>query len=132
MIPVCHRCHRVRCICTSRAVTAVVAALAAVALLAGCGGSTGPQGTVTGKEHDDARTTWRTEPKTKQECTTKTRRVGKSTTTYRDCRAVPDGTRRVYDFHPECWELELDSGDEVCVSEDVWNATAIGDEYPAR
>ncbi|WND34003.1 hypothetical protein RI578_06705 [Streptomyces sp. BB1-1-1] len=132
MIPVCHRCHRVRCICQSRAVTAVIAVLAAVALLAGCGGLAGPQGTVTGKEHDDARTTWRTEPKTRQDCTLKTRRIGKSTTTYRDCRTVPDGTRRVHEVHPECWELELDTGDEVCVSEDVWNATAIGDEYGTR
>ncbi|MEU3899784.1 hypothetical protein [Streptomyces sp. NPDC045251] len=129
---VCPRCKRYYpCICPGAA-RAVVAAVAAVALLAGCGGPAGPQGTVTGKEHDDARTTWRTEPKTKQQCTTRTRRVGKSTTTYRDCRTVPDGTRRVHDFHPECWELHLDSGEEVCVSEDVWNATAIGDEYPAR
>ncbi|MFD4258188.1 hypothetical protein ACFWR9_11295 [Streptomyces sp. NPDC058534] len=131
MIPVCHRCHRVICICQSRVLTAVVAVVTAVALLAGCGGQ-GPQGTVTGKEHEDARTTWRTEPKTRQECTTKTRRIGKSTTTYRDCRTVPDGTRSVMDVKPECWELELDTGDEVCVSEDVWNATAVGDEYGTR
>lgn len=129
---VCPRCKRYYpCIC-GRAFRAAVAAVTAVLLLAGCGASAGPSGTVTGKEHDPAKTTWRTELKTKQQCTTRTRRVGKTTSTYQDCRTVPDGTRRVADYRPECWELELDSGDEVCVSEDLWNATAIGDEYPAR
>jgi hypothetical protein len=130
-VNVCPRCKRYYpCIC-GRVVRAAVAAAATVVLLAGCG-TPGPEGTVTGKEHDEARTTWRTEPKTRQQCTTKSRRVGKTTSTYEDCRTVTDGTRQVADHRPECWELELDSGDEVCVSADVWNTTAIGDEYPAR
>ncbi|MET9158250.1 hypothetical protein ABZX56_11020 [Streptomyces parvulus] len=126
MIPVCPGCGRAYpCICPPRAVIAIVAAAAALALLAGCGAGAGPSGTVTEKEHEDARTTWRTEPKTKQECTS--RRT--STGTTRSCRTVPDGTRRVRDVKPECWELELDTGDEVCVDEDLWNRTAVGDEY---
>ncbi|MFE6362927.1 hypothetical protein ACFVP3_23375 [Streptomyces sp. NPDC057806] len=132
MTPVCPFCHRVRCICRARAATAVAAAVAAVALLAGCGSSADPHGTVTGKEHEPSRTVWRTEPKTKQQCTTKTRRIGTTTSTYQDCRTVPDGTRQVADYKAECWELDLDSGEEVCVSKDLWHSTAIGDEYPAR
>lgn len=129
---VCPRCRRYYpCICT-RAARAGVAAVAAVALLTGCGGATGPEGTVTGKEHEPQRTMSRTEPKTKQQCTTTTRRTSTGPTTSRSCHTVPDGTRLVTDVHPECWELELDTGDEVCTDPDEWQRTRIGDEYPAR
>ncbi|HET6636787.1 MAG TPA: hypothetical protein VFH77_17350 [Streptomyces sp.] len=131
-VAVCPRCKRVTCICCagrrfSRA-RILAAAVTAGLLLAGCGAS-GPHGTVTGKEHDPAQTHWRTVAKTKRVCTTTSRRTGKTTSRSRSCRTVPDGTRRVADHSPECWELELDTGDEVCVSEDTWRATAIGDQY---
>ncbi|MFJ2004745.1 hypothetical protein [Streptomyces chartreusis] len=103
---------------------AAAAAATGFLLLASCG-VTEPHGTVTEKEHEPEHRTWRTEPKTKQECTTRKTSNGTSTS----CRTVPDGTRRVLDVKPECWELELDSGDEVCVSEDTWRATSVGDFY---
>jgi hypothetical protein len=107
-----------------------LAPVGAVALLAlaACG-ATGPHGTVTGKEHEPSHTTWRTVPKTKRVCAKTTRRTSKGTSTSRSCRDVPDGTRRVADVKPECWELELDTGNEVCVSEHTWRTTRVGDHY---
>jgi hypothetical protein len=111
-----------------RALAALGAALTAAALtLTACGTNPDVHGTVTAKEHDAAHTSWRTEAKTKRVCTTSTRRTGKTTSTSRSCRSVPDGTRRVSHHEPECWELKLDSGDEVCVSAEKWTATAVGD-----
>ncbi|MGW6292440.1 hypothetical protein [Streptomyces sp. NPDC055058] len=129
--PSCLRYYPCICVLRARAVLAAVAAAAGL-VLAGCGAGAGPHGTVTGKEYEPAKTTWRTEMKFKQQCTSRTRRAGTTTSTYQDCRTVPDGTRRVADYRPECWELDLDSGDDVCVSEDVWRRTAVGDEYPGR
>jgi hypothetical protein len=112
----------------SRPLAALGAVLTAVALsLTACGGDTAPHGKVTGKEHDAAVTVWRTETKTRQVCTTSSRKVGKTTKTSRSCRSAPNGTRRVPHTTPECWELELDSGDEVCVTAAKWHATDIGD-----
>jgi hypothetical protein len=108
----------------NRRLAATLAALTTTVALAlvGCG-ATEVHGTVTSKEHDQARTEWKTEPKTKRVCTT-SRRSGKTT---QSCKTVADGTQRVAHYKPECWELELDTGQEVCVSEDTWHATAIGD-----
>lgn len=111
----------------ARTVLAGVAA-AGLLLISGCGPAQ-PHGTVTGKEHEAAHTTWHTVPKTKRVCTRSSRRVGKSTSTSRSCRTVPDGTRRVADVKPECWELDLSTGDEVCVSEHTWRTTRVGDHY---
>ncbi|MFJ6730051.1 hypothetical protein ACIQPQ_34645 [Streptomyces sp. NPDC091281] len=109
----------------NRAARAITAALIAGAglLAAGCTETGGPHGTVTGKEHELARTTWRTVPKTKRVCT-KTRNRPATL-----CSTVADGTRRTLVTKPECWELDLDTGAEVCVSEDTWRDTTIGDRY---
>lgn len=112
---------------SARSLAAAAAATCAL-LLASCT-SDAPHGTVTEKEYEARQTIWRTVPKTKQVCSTSTRRTSSGTSTSRSCRSVPDGTRRVADVTPECWELELDSGDEVCVSEDTWRATDVGDFY---
>jgi hypothetical protein len=104
-----------------------VVAVAALTLATACSGSSTPHGTVTGKEHDPARTTWSTETKYRQSCTTSTSRVGKKTSTRRSCRSVPNGTRRVAHRTAECWELELDTGDEVCVSAAKWLKARVGD-----
>ncbi|GHA01050.1 hypothetical protein ACFOOM_12435 [Streptomyces echinoruber] len=132
-VPVCPFCQRVRCICPPRAAKAPRSLLAAVAaagllLLAGCGSSQ-PHGTVTGKDYEAARTTWHTVTTTKRVCTTSSRRVGKSTSTVRSCRTVPTGIRRVAGYRPACWQLELSTGDEVCVSEHTWRTTHVGDHY---
>jgi hypothetical protein len=130
---VCHNCKRVRCICTStprvhaRAAAAAIVALAGL-LLAGCGGPAQPHGTVVDKDHERAVTHWRTVPKTKRVCTT-SRRAGTKARPQRMCSQVAVGTRRVSETTPECWELELDTGDEVCVSARTWRRTDVGDPY---
>jgi hypothetical protein len=105
--------------------TASPAALFAVLLtVTGCTTTTH---TVVEKEHLPARAEWRTEHQTRQKCTTTTRRSTTGTRSDRSCRPVPDGTRQVRYQRPECWELELDSGQEVCVARDVWRRTKVGD-----
>lgn len=98
-----------------------------IALLAAAGCSDSVHGKVVEKEHEPARTEWRTEHKTRQKCTTTTRTTTTGTRTRRSCRQVPDGTHRVRYQRPECWELELDTGKEVCVARDVWRRTKVGD-----
>ena len=106
-----------------------MAALATCVLtLVSCGSST-PQGTGPGKEHEAAHTTWSTVPTKKRVCTWTTRRVGKKTSRVQSCSTVSAGTRQVAHTTPECWELELDTGDEVCVSAHTWRTTAVGDKY---
>ncbi|MFI6248990.1 hypothetical protein [Streptomyces sp. NPDC051016] len=107
-----------------------VAALSAAALLAlaGCGPS-GPHGTVTDKEYEAAHTSRQTVPATKHVCTWTAKRSGTTTTRKRSCRDIAAGTRTVTHTRPECWELELDTGDEVCVSHHTWLTTDVGDKY---
>lgn len=113
----------------TRRPAALAAALVTALLLAGCGGSDPVHGKVTEKEYDRARTTWSTETKTKRVCTTSRRRSGKRTTTSRTCHNVSTGTKRVAHRHPECWELDLDTGRDICVSEHTWRTTDVGDHY---
>lgn len=96
----------------------VLAALAAVLLLAACG--TGPaHATVTGKEYKPPIITWHTVPITRRVCATKRR----------SCRTVTTGHRRTAVHRPACWQLELDTGAEVCVSARTWRRTHLGDHY---
>ncbi|MFJ8153895.1 hypothetical protein [Streptomyces sp. NPDC094468] len=107
-----------------------LAALASAALLAlsGCGAGSA-HGTVAGKHHEPSHTTWSTVPRTKQVCTTTTRRTGGKTSRSRSCHSVSAGTRHVSHTTPECWELLLDTGADVCVSRHTWLTTSVGDKY---
>lgn len=87
-----------------------LAALAAVLLLAACGGGHA-HATVTGKEYKPPTVTWHSVPTTRQVCTKAT------------------GHRRTAVHRPGCWQLELDTGAEVCVSARTWRRTHLGDHY---
>lgn len=112
-----------------RSLAALAAALTVAALLltACSGDGSATHGRVTSKDHEPAHTAWRTQKKTRQSCTTTTKRSGSKTRTVRKCRSVPASSRRVAHRTAECWELHLDTGDELCVSATKWLKTRVGD-----
>ncbi|MEV6014685.1 hypothetical protein [Streptomyces sp. NPDC051997] len=110
-----------------RRLLAALAAALTLTLATACSGDGTPHGTVTGKEHNPARTTWSTETTYRKSCTTSTSRTGKKTSTHRSCRSIPNGTHRVAHRTAECWQLELDTGTEACVTAAKWLKTRVGD-----
>ncbi|MFI0262526.1 hypothetical protein ACH4OW_26195 [Streptomyces sp. NPDC017056] len=92
---------------------------AGVVALISCGAA--PHGTVTGKEYKATGNQWTTEPQTKRSCS--------GTGAKRSCRTVGDGSRRVQRPRPECWEIELDTGDEICVSRGQWDKARVGQKW---
>ena len=111
-----------------RLLAAVCAALTVAALVTACSTATGtPHGRVTAKDHEPARTTWTTGTRYRHACTTSTRRSGKKTRTIRSCRNIPDGTRRIVHRSPECWGIDLDTGDHLCVTAHKWIKVRVGD-----
>lgn len=115
----------------SRFLAALGAALTIAALVTACSsGHHTPHGRVIAKDHEAARTTWTTGTRYRQACTTSTRRVGKKTSRTRSCRQVPNGTRRIIHRSPECWGLDLDTGDHLCITAHKWIKVRVGDQYP--
>lgn len=112
-----------------RFLAALGAALTVAALTTACSHvPSTPHGTVTAKDHEPSRTTWTIGTRYRRACTTTTRRTGKKTRTVRSCRNVPNGTRRIYHHSPECWGLDLASGEHLCVSAATWLKTRVGDQ----
>ncbi|GAA2107760.1 hypothetical protein [Streptomyces synnematoformans] len=112
---------------SARTAAASAAAIAALALLAACGSDL--HGTVTEKEYEPAKTSWKTVPETRQECTTSTKRSGKTSRRVRSCKDIQVGTKKVRHTAPACWEIELDHDRDVCVSKQKFEATSVGDEW---
>jgi hypothetical protein len=103
-----------------RLLAAVCAALTVYALVTACSSATAtPHGRVTAKDHEPSRTTWTTGTRYRHVCTTTSRT--------RSCRQVPNGTRRIIHRSPECWGLDLDTGDHVCVTAHKWLKVRVGD-----
>lgn len=103
-----------------RTITGGIALAGILVLGAGC--TPEPEsGIVTEKEYEKARTT------TTQDCrTTTTTRNGRATST---TSCTPRTT-----YYPECWEIDYedeatDATGEDCVSEELYEALEIGDEY---
>lgn len=96
-------------------------ALAGILVL-GAGCTPEPEsGIVTEKEHEEAET------ETTQDCRTTTRTTNGRTTSTTSC------TPRT-EYHPECFEIDYEheaTGEtgEDCVSEELYEALEIGDEY---
>lgn len=112
-----------------RVLAALCAALTVTALTTGCSHvPSTPHGTVTAKDHEPARTTWTTATRYRTSCATKTRRSGKKTRTSRSCRQIPNGRKRIYHRSPECWGLDLTTGDHLCVTASKWIKTRVGDQ----
>lgn len=109
---------------------AVAVATLAVLALAGCGTAEEPHGQVTQKEHKLATTTWKTVPKTKRVCESKTTGSGKSKRTKQSCKTINVGTKRVPHRTPECWQIELNHDEhELCVSKEEYDAVKVGDDW---
>lgn len=98
----------------------VIGGVAAAAALALTGCTAEPEsGTVTEKEYEAAYFT------TTQSCTSQYDAKGK----YKGQTCVP-----VTNYYPECYEVDFydeatDTEGEDCVTEDLYNALSVGDEY---
>lgn len=105
-----------------RAIPVVVLGLLA---LTACGEKPSVQGTVTEKEYEKAVWQFKQEPVHTDRCTTNRGQ--------RTCSRHQTGTRQVHVLtRPECYELELDSGWEGCVSRKAYEALNVGDKYDSR
>ena len=111
-----------------RVLAALCAALTTAALATACSHvPSTPHGTVAAKDHEPSRTTWTVGTRYRRVCSTTPRRSGKRTGTSRSCRNVPNGTRRIYHHSPECWGIDLASGEHLCVTAARWLKTRVGD-----
>ncbi len=103
-----------------RTITGGIALAGALLVSAGCVAEP-ESGIVTEKEYEEAET------KTYQDCKTTTKTTNGRTTSTTSC--TPRTT-----YYPECYEIdyedpETDETGEDCVSEDLFNALEVGDEY---
>lgn len=101
-----------------------VATVLALALTACSAGHT-VHGRVTGKTYLPGHTVWTTQTRTRHVCTTTHGRK----TTKRTCSSLPVSMRRVPHHAAACWQLELDNGNELCVTAAKWHHTRIGDVF---
>lgn len=108
-------------------ILATLLASAALGLsLAACGESEPVVGVVVEKEYEPAVWDHRQDPVYTQICGLK--KVGG--VYQQSCQRVRTGTRKVdVLIRAECYEFDLDTGWEGCVSRDAWNALDVEDTY---
>jgi hypothetical protein len=110
--------RKLRTIDRLRANRRAMVAMALIATVAGCDSA---GGRVVEKEYEPARTRVVSTPVYGTECA--------GTGTKRKCVSKQIGTRDDRKFDPECWELDLSDGSEVCVSRQVWESVKVGDFF---